>query len=330
VIAVVVVACRRDPGARELLLTQLPGAYEVVVVADGAALADPGLRPTIERVRTRVPARFDCVIDAALASRTVAIAADRHAGIVVAVSTKADVRCPTLAYIGGDMWIATLGDATPATEPAASVARSARWERARRYLDDAPIAAAAVLGDRDLVAAARTAPLEAWIAIDDTRAERAERDLGELKRLTADLLRVRRDGSQWIAELSGPDPDTLARAADALLAAPAVPRVSAPACPVGLRCDDATHLIVPSVAGVLGGLHGAGAWVAVAGDVVGLRLGADAPPLFRRGDIVLGIDGTPLRRPDDLAAALRRVAATSVVAVRRSGADIVFHLRQNE
>jgi hypothetical protein len=299
-----------------------------VAVVDGETLADPGVRPALDRARAIVPPRFDCVIDAALASRVAGLAADRHTGVVVALATTADVRCAALAHIGGEVWIATLGDAAPATDRDASGAGSPQWDRARRYLEEAPIAVAAALGDREVVAAARTAPVEGWIAIDDARADRAVRELGELQRLASGVLHVRRQDTQLIAEISGADPGALAGAVGAVLMEPAA--TPAP-CPPGTFCIHPNwETPVPSVADVLHALRRASKRVAAAGDLVGLRLFADVPPVFRAGDVLVGLDDMQLRSPDDLVASSRQDQAHAVIAIDRAGKTLEFHLRQNE
>jgi hypothetical protein len=291
VIVVAVAACHRGPSPRERVLTVLPGAAVAIAVADGSALADPGLRPVVDRARALVPARLGCVIDAALASRTTALAID-HGDVVVAIDASGEVNCPELAKVAPGLWIATVGQAAPVDRHASAWA-SPRWARAQPYLVDAPLAFAAELHDRHVIAAAQAEPFQAWVAID-------------------------RPGlPQAIVHPERIDLDDLAPVLRTLLALDDAPPPAAPA-----------HAPVVISVHSLAAIHVEAAPVVASGDLLGLRLTADAPPL-RRGDIVLGVDGTPVRSPDEFVRALGHRNAVTI-AVRRDGKDQVFHVGQNE
>lgn len=289
VIAVAVAACHRAPPARERVLTPLPASASAIAVAEGTALTGPELSPAIDRARALVPARLGCVIEAALASREIALAVD-HGDVVLAIDTAAEVNCPELGQVAPGLWIATVGQVSPVDSTAASVWSSPRWARARPYLLEAPLAFAADLGDRHVIAAAQPDPFRAWVTID------------------------RPGAPQAIAHPEQIDVDELAPFARTLLGmadAPAAPPLPHPPLDV----------TVPSLAAI----HIEATPVAASGDILGIRLAADAPPL-RRGDIVLGIDGTPVHTPDEFVRATSRAHGRVTIAVRRDGTDLVLHV----
>jgi hypothetical protein len=131
-------------------------------------------------------------------------------------------------------------------------------------------------------------------------------------------LQVSRTGDQIVvrtsSEFSLADLDKLAPLVTAMIDPP--PAVLAPAdlaCPHEVHCADATHWEVATIPDV------AGDPVVAAGQVIGIRLTADAA-FLRRGDVVLGVDGRPLRAPGKMP------RAPFTLAFRRDGVDRVVHI----
>lgn len=336
-------ACpRRAPTPRERALEHVPGGAQVVASADATALADPGVRRALDAARTHVGESFGCVIDAALDADAAALAATRTTGAVVALASHVAPRnCPALSRISDDIWIATIGDATPAPAREASVLAVSRWARARDYLVHEPLALAIDIGALHAVAAARPHPLDGWLAIDASSPAATSFEREALAALHswragsaaagAGKLELTRTGDQVVVRAHAIGDDelaTLARAFAAAIDAPPPPPARPPlACPTGVtRCVDASHYEVVTVADRLLALAAPSEPVVSAGAIVGLRLTADADFLLRRGDILLGIDGSPVRSPADLQRAAARVHRVATIAFRRDGADFVVHL----
>jgi hypothetical protein len=296
-----------------------------VAAADGTALADPAVRRVVDVARPRVAAELGCVIDAALAADAVAVAATRTTGVAIVVATRSAPRCPALSRIDDEVYLATIGDATVAPVEEASVLAVSRWTRARSYLRDAPLALAIDLGGPHVVAAARIDPFEAWAAIDAPA--------GQLTAIEATARRV--DPKLHVAVADG---QLLVRAdqADVLAALldvvdpPPPPRARAGFdCPRDATCSDGTHFTVRSLPGTLRDMVADGEPVVAAGSVIGVRLTAAPAQVLRKGDIVLGIDGTPVRNEAELREAISRPRTHAAVAIRRDGADLVLMLTQS-
>ncbi|HUJ62056.1 MAG TPA: hypothetical protein VLX92_26300 [Kofleriaceae bacterium] len=330
-IAIASVACHRTPTDREHLLTQLPGDVQLVAAADGAALADPAFHRVIDAARPHLPASWGCVLDAALASRAVALAGGR-AGVTVLIATRAAPVCPQLGRLADGTWVATIGAGAPVPRDR-SVAADPRWDRARAYLASAPLAAAADLGGRHVVLAAQPAPVDAWLAIDAGDPDATARDVDAvLARLHTAKLHAERAGDQVIVRGHLLDADALEGLAGELLRlwdrVPAAVVAPAPPCPPDARCLDPTHVEVASIEDVLLAIAAVPGRPIVQGDdIAGVELAGDAP-LVRRGDIVFAVDALPIRDMAALAAAARRVGPHARVAIRRDGADIVLDLTQ--
>jgi len=288
-----------------------------VIAADGAALADPGVRRVVDVIRPHIAPSLSCVIDAALASEAAALSASRTVGATVALVTPTPPHCAALSRVSDDIWVATTGDASTAPAPEASPGGVSRWHRARDYLDSAPIAVAIDLGSLHAVAGAQAQPLQAWLAVDATP-ELASAFEQQARGVVSPHLAVTRTGDQVVVrtspELTIADLDKLAPLVAAMIdpppAAAAAPDLP---CPHDARCADATHWEVAAVPDV------AGDPVVAAGQVIGIRLTADAS-FLRRGDVVLGVDGRPLRVPGKMP------RAPFTLAFRRDGVDRVVHI----
>jgi hypothetical protein len=300
-------------------------------VADGAALAAPGVREAIDAARAHVPASLGCVVDAAVASDAVAVAED-PAGIAIVV-VGAVPACAALVASGPDVAIAKIGAPALPADGAATAVDDPRWARARTYLAHAPIVAALDLGEHHVVAALQAEPLALWVTIDS--AERAP-DLGgflaqlkdtplagKLETTSVEHQIVVRATNLTAGELA-----TLARATiDALAAPPPFVR-DAFHCPSngGATPCTGSKLTVASVAATLRDLQSRAREPAVyAGDVIGMRIDQDIGAIgIRRGDIVLGVDerqlDTQLAFPDTLRHAR--------LAIRRGTTDFVVDLQQ--
>jgi hypothetical protein len=305
-----------------------------VAAADGPALADPALRRAIDAARPHVAPAFGCVIDAALASDEVALAASRTVGATVVIASAAEPHCPALSRIGDDLWIATTGDATAAPASEASPQSVSRWGRARDYLQTAPVAVAIDLGSVHAVAAAQPNPLEAWLAVDAT-AEAADTFEQRAKPFALYKLDLARTGNQIVVRTNHYAPDDLALLVPALFTAldpaPVIPAKDPLPCPREvLRCTDATHFEVVSIPDFFAFLAAPGEPVVAAGQVIGLRLTGDSGTFLKKGDIVLGVDGRPVRSADEWRAQGKLPRHELVLAFRRDGADRVVHISAHQ
>jgi hypothetical protein len=323
VIWVALAACHATPSPRERALGLLPSEATIVAAADGPALA--AWRRVVDVARPYVPAGFGCVIDAALASDAVAVAQREAGTTLVIISRVSPAACPTLARISRDTYVATLGDAT------VERGLGPRWARARPYLETSPIALAADLGSRHVLAAAeRTA---AWVAIDAADAEPlAGRVKARARRYQG--VTVTRTGSQVLVRGDHLAIDELATIAGEVLTeldAPERVPVAALACPPSggliVSCSG-TKVVVGSLADALGQLAAPAREPVVAGgEVIGLRLAADAL-MLRRGDILLGIDSHQVHSAAELAAVIKGLHRRATVAVRRGTTDILVDLAE--
>jgi hypothetical protein len=321
VILAAMCACRHPPSARERALALLPSEAIVVAAADGPALV--AWRRVVDVARPYVPAGLSCVIDAALASDAVAFAQREAGTTVVIVSRASPSACPALSKIAAGTYVATLGDAT------VERGLGPRWARARSYLANSPIAIAADLGSRHVLAAAEAQA--AWVAIDagdaDALAPRVKAAAARFHGLT-----VTRTGSQVLVRgdhLAGDDLAAIAGELLAELAAPERVPVAPLQCPppggVIVSCSGA-KVVVGSLADALGQLAEPAREPVVSGaEVIGLRLAGDAL-MLRRGDILLGIDSHQVRSAAELAAVIKVLRKRATVAVRRGTTDILVDL----
>ena len=342
VISLALTACSsRTPTERERALAQLPPDARFVIAADGAALSTA--RSVVDAARPFLPARLGCVIDQALTSEAVAVAVQPRVGTSFVIVTRAHVAaCPALSQIESDMYVATIGAGTPASEREASLLAAPRWARARPYLLRDPIAIAIERDGRRYVAVAQTSPVDAWLSIDASEVEDAERDVRgflDAHRATglANKLAVQTRQNQVLVSANKLELDDLALVtAEMIRAADAVgPSVVAPAfaCPPpgdGItRCTDGTRYVVSSVRTTLRRLLAGDALPVVAGgDVVGIRLTKDAEVMLRRGDVILGLDAHRITSQAQFQELARHAGEHASLAVRRDGSDVLIELRQ--
>lgn len=328
------------------MLARIPAGVQVVLAADGPALAAPRMRAVIDVLRPRWPARFGCVIDAALAGDHVAVGITAERDMTVVVATRASVTCQGLSKIGDGLWAATLGAGKPATTT--SVLDDPAHARARAYLASAPIAASIVLPGANVIATAGTDPLEAWLAIDTLEAASAlaEQKLrGVVDRLArteasaafAQKIEISHDGSQVIARLTGPIDADLAlavRRALELYGAPAARTVTAFECPpLGppvVGCAAGTELTVTSLAAALEPLSKAQVTPIIENArVAWLRLDTPVASLgLRSGDFLLAVDGRHLTSAAQLTELLARARGTTSITVQRTSATAALQLTE--
>jgi hypothetical protein len=324
-------ACHeRTVDSRTHVLDALPSAAATLIVADGAALTADSTKPALAALRAFVPGELACVLDIAPTADAIGVAigdtGDADGAVVAIVTASLPKPCPALSHYEADLWIGTLGAARPSQVAATSALGSPRWDRARPYLLDAPIAVATTRA----IATARTSPLELWIAVD-----------GEVDQPLAAVWReakldVAKHGAQVIARTPEQPPIDLAPIDLAALVTASLGVLTAPpAAPpptFALECQPnpnivACHghqLVVRSVAAALRALADA----ADRTDPARVRLTADALGL-RRGDVVLAIDARRIASPDQLRVPAR-TADTHVIAVRRGELDLAVDLRQQE
>jgi hypothetical protein len=344
---VALAACRSaTPGARERLLDKLPGSASIVIAADGKALATRGFKAIVDRLRPEWPPSTRCVFDAAAKAEQVAMAQDDR-GILIALDTRARVACPMLSHVDGDLWIATVGDAQLATGD--SVLADPRFERARKYLEKAPLAIA--MDDPAVgrfLATASPEPLEAWLAIDandPVAAAAIERELrGLVTRVGDDAVAghvaIRQDGLQVVAETHDATASDLAAVVRAVLRSPPriTPRQVPPAPKVGcpslqppvIDCsDDGKTLIVSSLGAVADALGSGVEPVVVDGQVDGLRVTRDIASLgLVRGDVIFAVGGRRISRAVQLVDDLRAERRATTLSFRRAGQPTVLAITQ--
>lgn len=321
------VACHHTPSARERALALLPSEPTIVAAADGPVLA--GWRRAVDVARPYAPASFGCVIDAALSADAAALAHGAGGTTVVLITPRPIEGCSALARVAADTYVATLGDST------IEHGLGERWKRARPYLTTAPIALAADLGTRHVLAGAGAG--SAWLAIDARDADAVKTTADAIItrwRSLASKLSVIRTGSQVLVRATGLDPDEAATVASDMLKELDPPtRASAPVftCPPAgglvVHCTG-TSLTVRSLAATLVLIAGAASERVVAqGDVIGLRIG-EPVLLLARGDILLGIDAHRVTSAADLAQLAPSLPKRVSVAVRRGEIDAVIEVAE--
>ena len=349
-------ACHgRVPPPRERVLDRIPASSQVVFAADGPALAAPRMRAVVDVLRPRWPARFGCVIDAALAGEHVAVGISATRDMTVVISTRAAVTCPELSKIGDGLWVATLGAGAPthggsvgASSSAGSVLGVSSHARARSYLTHAPLAASIVLPGVKVLVTASGEPLEGWLAIEtvDIASALAEQKVrGIVDRLArteataafAAAIAISHDGPQVIARLTGPvDADLAAcvRTVADWYAAPsvrtAVGFVCPPLGPPIVGCANGTSLIVTSLAAALEPLIAADASVVIENSrVAWLRLDVAVPSLgLRKGDLLLAVEGRHLTSPAQLGDQLRLARRTTSVTIQRDAVTATLQVAE--
>ncbi len=334
---------------RERVLARIPADAQIVLAADGPALAGARIRAVVDVLRPRWPARFGCVIDAALAGEHVAVGISAARDMTVVIATHAAVSCPPLSKIAGDLWIATLGNGKPATS--GSVLETSAHARARPYLASAPIALSIVLPGVSVLGTASPDPIEGWLAIDtvDVASALAEQRVrGVVDRMArteatavlAKAIAISHDGPQVVARLSGPVETDLAIAVRTVVdwyAAPtvhaAVPFTCPPLGPPIIGCANGTSLTVSSVADAVAPLVATEVAVIVENErVAWLRLGAAVPSLgLVKGDRLLAVDGRHLTSGAQLAEMLAKARHATAITIQRDAvtATLVIAERQS-
>ncbi|MBL9017043.1 MAG: hypothetical protein JNL83_22850 [Myxococcales bacterium] len=331
-------ACHGRPAPpRQRVLERIPADARVVVAADGAVLAAPRMRAVVDVLRPRWPARFGCVIDAALAGDHAALGIGAQGDLVVVIATRAAVTCPALSRLADSVWAATLGAARPAAPGAPSVLDDAAHARARPSLLQAPLAAEVLLPGARVIATAGIDPLEGWLAIDvpeEASALAEQKVRGVVDKLArtnatvalADRIAVSHDGPQVIARLAGPvevDLASAVRAALAILEAPEDRPRAALVCPVLappiVACANGSRLTATSLSAALVPLAAARLTPIVVNErVASLRLEAPVPSLgLRAGDHVLAIDGRHVTSTAQLGELLAGARARAVITLQR-------------
>jgi len=324
----ILVACHaRTVHPRDRLLAVLPGSTNVVVIADGTALARHAGRGALDAVRPYVPASMGCVLDIAPGAETAALAM-AHDGVVIALVVRSLPKpCAALSHYEPDLWVATVGDASPVDDPGASVLGAPAWARARPYLADAPLAVVAP----HVIATARTEPPEVWIAVDGTP------DPVLARAWRAANLEVVAHAGQVVARSHAPGDADLAALVSETLRAIIAPPAAAPnaidvhCAPDGLIVACSGHsVVVRSLPAALRELAKAADRPVVAdGDIVGVRLRADALGL-RAGDVILGYDAHRVTSGDELARLAASASTAGTLAVRRGEIDAGVDVRQQE
>jgi hypothetical protein len=297
----------------------------------------------IDAIRPRFPADLGCVIDAAMTSQAVAIASDPRIGTTIAIVSRAFVgNCPALSNIGPELYVATIGGGA-LSDRKESVLEDPQWARAREYLLHDPIAIAAELPGRRIVAVAQPDPLDGWMAIDAANPTAVEAQINELVahwRATSNAqlatkLRNTRKGAQVLVRIDPLDVDDLvALATDLLRSQDAVAETNLPAlvCPPldeNIKSCKDGQLAVGSVQWALLAMTNVDMVPVVAGgDIAGLRLVGDAHLLLHAGDIILGVNNRRLTTKQQLSAFMTDPGKTADVAIRRDGLDLVIRLSE--
>ena len=329
VLAILVACHPRTVHPRDRLLAVLPGSARVVVIGDGTALARHAGRSALDAVRPYVPASLGCVLDLAGSGAEASALAIADDGAVIALVARGALPkpCAALSHYEPDLWVATVGDATPADDADASVLRAAAWARARPYLADAPVAVAST----HVIATARTEPVEVWIAADGTP------DLALAAAWRAANLELTSHGGQLVARTHAPNDADLAELVRQTLRAIVAPPPTRPD-ELDIRCApndvivacSGHSIVVRSLPAALRALAKAADRPVVAdGEVVGIRLRADVLGL-RAGDVILGYDAHRVTSADELAGLASSASPAGTLAVRRGQIDTGVEVRQQE
>jgi len=348
-IYVALAACSsRTVSERERALERIPATAQLVFAADGKTLSTPPFRRVVDSLAPHVPPTMTCVVEAAMASSTVAIAIELGAGTTIILDTTKPIdRCPVLSKIADHVWVATIGSGAPAASRAQSILAASTWERARPYLQREPIALAGELPELRLVAVAQPEPLDAWLAIDATNTDEVEKAIQRMFdrwrvpptiELSAKL-KMARTGTQVSVQadaLTVEDFITIITdTIDVAEAPPPPPGIaSAFLCPASpgygiVSCHDGTHYKVSSVERIVKTLATLDASpVIAAGDVIGIKLDADPPLPFVRGDVILGVDSHRIADRANLAMLAPSLKGAAMIAVRRGGIDAVLSLSE--
>ncbi|HUS31581.1 MAG TPA: hypothetical protein VMZ53_23910 [Kofleriaceae bacterium] len=309
-------------------------------------MATPSFRKVIEATRSNAPGDLGCVIDTALTSEAIAVAFDARVGTTIVVVTRAFVgNCPALSKLGSDRYVATVGGGSLVTDRKQSVLGSSQWEWAHDYLLTNPLAIAAELPAKRVLAVAQPDPLDGWVAIEALEPTTIEKSLNELaarwrsegKMQLGTKLKTSRAGAQVVARLDKPDvDDMIALITDLTRNADAPPAQAPPAfaCPppsdLVKSCTQGTAFVVTSTKRALESMTKTELALLIDnGDVAGLRASRDAALVLRAGDVVLGIDSHKVGSPEQLQLLIAKAGPTAALAIRRDGVDTTVTLSES-
>ncbi|CAN5917459.1 hypothetical protein BH11MYX3_BH11MYX3_39340 [soil metagenome] len=336
----------RTAPPRDRVLSRIPADSQIVIAADGPALAGPRMRAVVDVLRPRWPTRFGCVIDAALAGDHLAVGITAERDLTVVIASRAAITCPSLSNLGAGLWTATLGAGKPAVTD--SVLTGDEHARARSYLRTAPIAVSIALPGVKILAAMSAEPLEGWLAIDTLAVASAlaeQKVRGVVDRLArtdatarfAAAIEISHDGPQVIARLTGPVDADLSLAARTIVdwyTASAVRSAVGFACPplgpLIVACSNGTSLGVSSLGAALAPLVEAPVAAIIENErVAWLRLDAAVPTLgLRRGDLLLAVDGRRLTSAAQLAGQLRGARQRASIMIQRDAVTTTLELAE--
>jgi hypothetical protein len=302
------------PSARARVLDKIPAGVTSLAVAEGRALSHPQFRPLVDVLRGEVPAGFDCVVDAALASEQIAAGVAPSGDVTVALASRAPVSCAALSKVDPGLYIATIG----AGEPAAGATAAAEQPRARPFLRDAPVALVTMVGKVRILATAAPEPLAAWAAFDapDAAAASAVATTLEthIKRIAVPIT-IERTGSQVVARLGASKADLAAVLREALSRPPSIARAfpcpaqnTPPVIACAAKEQEHLELEVYSTASAVDELIAARKEVVIAnGRVEGIRLRDDLQAFgLASGDTLVAIDGDHVTALEQVAPALQK------------------------
>lgn len=340
----------RTPTARERALEELPASAQVIASADGPLLATPSFRKLIDASRSKVPRDLGCVVDAALTSEAVAVAFDSRVGTTIVVVTRAFVgNCAAFSKLGADRYVATIGGGSVVSDRKQSVLGDTQWAWAREYLLTNPVAIAAELPAKRVLAVAQPDPLDGWVAIDSLEPTTIDKELNELgarwrsegKMQIGTKLKTSRAGAQVVARLDKPEIDDLIAVVDDLVRNASPPRAAPPpafTCPAGnllvKSCSDGKALVVTSTKQALAAiiyskLEPEFEPAIAGGEVIGLRVLHDTQLLLRAGDILLGIDTRRVGSRMQLLSMVLDAGSNVALAIRRDGVDVTVTVSES-
>ncbi len=358
VISTALAACSSStPTARERALERIPAQAQLILAADGPALATTTFRRVVDSLTPHLPPSLACVVEAATTSQAIAVGVQLHAGTTIVLVTRATVdHCPALSRIASDTWTATIGAGTPAVDRGHSVLAAPTWARARPYLAREPVAVAAELPDMRLVGVAQPEPIDAWLTIDAAESAGVERTIKAMvdrwrapptrtgSAGSADAidlaakLELTRKGTQVSVQADGlVAEDFVTMLGDTLrLAEPSEPVAAAatfacPSQPVDgiVSCHDGTQYKVRSVEETVTDLASLAAVPVIeGGDIVGVRISGDPGKLFARGDVILGLDSHRITDPKQFKDLAGHLDGKASIAVRRGRIEGVLQLTE--
>ena len=345
--ATALAACStRTPSERERALERIPASAQMILSADGSALATTAFRRVVDSLTPHVPPSLACVAEAAVTSEAIAVGVELHVGTTVVLVTRATAEhCPALSQVATHIWTATIGAGAPVTERAKSMLAAPAWDRARPYLINEPLALAAELPQFRLVGVAQPEPVDAWLAVDAVDSVGVERTIKAMidrwrTPSTIELsgkLVVQRKGTQVAVQADGlVVEDLLTILTDTLRVAeeptPAPTPAATFACPAQtgngvISCHDGTQYKVSSVETIVRELAAVASVPVIAGgDIVGIRLTSAPPRLLQQGDVILGVNSHRITEASQLTTLAAHLGGKVSIAVRRAGVDAVLEL----